>query len=169
MTLRSLLVCAVLSLVFAGLVVAVRWNSLRVADLRMARKHRDRFFRVVEQLVADPRTPEPLAQVLLLMAAGMTRRILPYLMLIGYGRRSGTEDLVLRIDELPQELRPPVIGAILDAVCVLTYQNVLIGPLVRRRLCLDDNRSKKDNGTTPKVERLAGTVARFELRHTGAA
>lgn len=167
--LETLLVWAVLSLVFVGLAVAVRWNSLRVADLRMARKHRDRFFRVVEQLVADPRTPEPLAQVLLLMAAGMTRRILPYLMLIGYGRRSGGGGLVLRIDELPDELRQPTIGAILDAVCVLTYQNVFVGPLIRRRLCLDDRRPKKDNGTTPRVERLAGAVARFELRHADAA
>lgn len=162
-----------LSLVLAALGVAVRWNKVRNSDLMQARRHRDRFFTAAEQLVTDQRTPEDLARIVMLLASGMTRKLSLYLMLVA-PKPGRTPDMVVKLDDLPDDLRERALRALMDAICTLTYQSVLFGPVIRRRLCLDDNRperQRRNSGgrSSDNVQELAGKVARYELRHAHAA
>lgn len=170
LVLAEIVSAVILLLMLAALLVAVRWNKLRNSDLERARKHRDRFFKAAEQVVADKRTPEDLARIVMLLASGMTRKPSLYWMLWAPAPPKREPDIVVNLDDLPDDLKDRALQALLDAICTLTYQSVLFGPILRRRLRLDDNRPKRHrkDGNGPDVQELAGKVARYELKHAHA-
>jgi hypothetical protein len=162
----------ILLLAFVALVVTARLNKVRNLDLERARKHRDRFFKVAELVVSDERTPEDLVRIVMLLASGMTRKVSLYPLLSPPKQPTRKPDIIVRLDDLPNDLGERVFQVLMDAICTLTYQSVLFGPLIRRRFCLDDNRPERERqnsgGVDKKVQALACKVAKHELRHAHA-
>lgn len=150
----------------ALLAIRRRLTRRRIRDIGMARKFRDLYFEEAQALLADRRLPEKCVRHLRVLASGMVRTIAPYLVFVAL--------LIVRKGEpkadesLPTEFRAAMIKANAFALLSVSYQSQLVGPVIRTMLGLGSDKKKVNGPQSPKVNKVAEKVARFELRHAVA-
>jgi hypothetical protein len=121
----------------AGLIaLAGAAAKLRVRQLQTQERLREGFCRHVETMLNDPETPDNVANMMLFMATKETSKsfLWEFIAMAISGKLSDSADSkALRIyREMPSHLRRDYVGAIIAFAFGITYNNILLGLLVRR-------------------------------------
>ena len=108
--------------------------KIRVRQLRAQEACRDAFYRYADHLISDPETPEEVLRLINMMLSQVTSRtfLWGFLMNLAKGevhRRSPTLEIYKKV---PPHLRADYVGSLVSFIFSLTFNNILLGVLVRR-------------------------------------
>src|SRR5271165_305333 len=113
-----------------GILAKVRTNQLRQQETC-----RDAFYRYADRLTADPETPEEVIKLIYWLLPQVTSRAFLWSFLINLakgkvrGRRSDSLEMIKKV---PEHLRPDYVGLLVSFIFGLTYNNMVLGWLIRR-------------------------------------
>jgi hypothetical protein len=108
--------------------------KIRVRQLRAQEACRDAFYRYADHLISDPETPEEVLKLINTMLSQVMSRAFLWMFLRDLAtrkihRRSSTVEIFKKV---PPHLRADFVGVIISFIFSLTYNNILLGELVRR-------------------------------------
>jgi hypothetical protein len=120
----------------------------RTAQLETQERLREEFCRHVEMILNDPEAPDSVASLMLFMAAKETSKwfLWSFVVTAISGKLSDSANsAALRIyREIPSHLRTDYVGAIVTFSLGITYNNIILGPLVRRLIFFSVSRRGGD-------------------------
>lgn len=140
-----------------------RWAVVTARNLERARKCLEEFFPIAERMLADERTSPGTAQILQLVGRSLSRRSLPWRLLLSHYRKEQrplSEELersLKDIPKLPEDLRTDFVGAMLIAMHCITLQSALAGPRLTRAFFPPGPKADKER----QAAELARDVATF--------
>jgi hypothetical protein len=109
--------------------------KVRVGQLRRQEACRDAFYRYSDRLAADPETPGEVLRLVKLLVSQVTSRafLWAFLMDLAMGKIRTRQSYSLEIfKKIPEHLRADYIGLLVSFIFGLTYNNFLLGAIVRR-------------------------------------
>jgi hypothetical protein len=107
----------------------------RLNQLRQQEACRNAFYGYVERLLSDPDTPEEVVEMINWSFAQATSHtfLWSFLIALGTGRIKGRRSHSLEVfKKIPDHLRADYVGLLVSFIFSLTYNNMLLGALVRR-------------------------------------
>jgi hypothetical protein len=158
----------VASLIVAACIIELAGISAkaRVRQLRHQEACREAFYKFAEILVNDPETPERVVTLVRLLSRSVVSRTFLWsfmtLLLAGKIRRRQWDSLEI-YKELPQHLRSDYVGLLVSFVFALTYNNFVLGEIIRRSILysIPDN-NDEDIG---RVSPLGPMIDAFSRSH----
>src|SRR6266446_1026022 len=109
--------------------------KIRASQLRRQEACRDAFYRYSEHLAADPETPEEVLRLIKLLLSQVTSRIFlwSFFLDLAMGKiRTRQSDSLKIFEKIPPHLRADYVGLLVSFIFGLTYNNLLLGAIVRR-------------------------------------
>jgi hypothetical protein len=109
--------------------------KIRARQLRTQEACREAFYRYADHLISDPETPEEVLRLInMMLTRAITSRTFLWVFVIDLAkgkihRRSSTLETYKKV---PPHLRADYVGALISFIFSLTYNNILLGALVRR-------------------------------------
>src|ERR1700730_12448980 len=109
--------------------------KIRTRQLRQQEACRDAMYRYADHLIADSETPEEVLRLIEMLLSQVTSRafLWSFLMDLAKGKIRGRRSSTLEIfKKIPPHLRADYVGLLVSFIFSLTYNNILLGAIVRR-------------------------------------
>ena len=109
--------------------------KIRTGQLRRQEACRDAFYRYADHLTVDPETPEEVLRLIKILLSQVTSRafLWSFLMDLAKGKIGSRQSDSLEVfKKIPPHWRADYVGLLVSFIFSLTYNNLLLGAIVRR-------------------------------------